>query len=67
MYDDVAVTSFTLNVLVPVPPVALKVIVPLEPKQLGLVPFAVKLIAVGIAIFICVELVQPFASVARIV
>ena len=58
---------FTLKVLVPVPPVALKVIDPLEPKQSGLVPFAVKLIAVGIVIVTSVELVQPFSSVASIV
>ena len=67
VYGDVAATLFTLNVLVPVPPVALKVIDPLEPKQLGFVPFAVKTIAVGILIVTSVELVQPFASVASIV
>ena len=67
MYGDVAVTLFTLNVLVPVPPVALKVIDPFEPKQLGLVPLAVKSIAVGIVMMTSVELVHPLASVARMV
>ena len=67
MYGDVAVTLFTLNVLIPVPPVALKVIVPLEPKQLGFVPFTVKSIAVGMVMVTSLVLVHPIESVASIV
>ena len=53
--------------IVPVPPVALNVMLPFEPKQFGFVPLANKLIAVGIAIVICFVAVQPFASVATMV
>ena len=34
----------------PVPPDALKLMLPLDPAQFGFVPFAVKLIAVGMEI-----------------
>ena len=53
--------------IVPVPPVALNVMLPFEPKQSGLVPLAVILIADGIVMVTCFVAVQPFASVATMV
>ena len=53
--------------IAPVPPVALNVMLPFEPKQFGFVPLAIKLTAVGIAIVTCCDEVHPFASVANIV
>ena len=68
MYGDIALILFTLNVLVPVPPVALKVILPFCPLQLGLVAVAVIVIPeTGMVMVTWVELVHPFASVASIV
>ena len=44
---------FTLKEIFPIPPVALKLMLPLDPAQFGFVPVAVKLIAVGKVIVIC--------------
>ena len=58
---------FTLKEMFPIPPVALKSMLPLEPAQFGFVPFAVKLIAVGMVIVTCWVDVHSFASVASMV
>ena len=45
----------------------MNVMLPFEPKQSGLVPFTVKLIADGTAIITCFVAVQALVSVATIV
>ena len=63
VYGDVATTLFTLKVIAPVPPVALKLMLPFWPAQFGLVPVAVTTINVGIVTVTCFDIEHPLASV----